>query len=290
MEYLPSLNAKYSINEKHNLKFATSKTYTLPQFKERAPFLYEEVGQSYFGNPYLYNSTDYNADLKWEYFPKNGEVISVTGFGKLIQNPINEITVVSATNDITWVNSGKQAVGLGVEFELRKKIYEIESGENKTNLNFGVNASYLHTDQDLDEEKVRRETEETINASFTEDRSKLSGASDLLVNTDLSFNKDFSSEKAVTATLAAGYFSERIAAIGVNDKGNLVDYNPNIVGSLDFILKYKINKNLGIGISAKNLTDPTFKRKQIGTLGNSDIIIDSYKKGRNFSFSLKYTF
>ncbi|RTL13731.1 MAG: TonB-dependent receptor, partial [Flavobacteriaceae bacterium] len=54
MEYMPSLTAKYEINEKQNIKFAASKTYTLPQFKERAPFLYEEVGQSYIGNPFLY--------------------------------------------------------------------------------------------------------------------------------------------------------------------------------------------------------------------------------------------
>jgi hypothetical protein len=47
MEYLPSLTAKYEVNEKQNIKFAASKTYTLPQFKERAPILFEEVGQSY---------------------------------------------------------------------------------------------------------------------------------------------------------------------------------------------------------------------------------------------------
>ena len=96
------LNAKYEVNEKQNLKLAASKTYTLPQFKERAPFQFEDVNQVYFGNPFLYNSTDYNVDVKWEYFPKNGEVISLTGFGKLIQNPINEVTVASATNDISW--------------------------------------------------------------------------------------------------------------------------------------------------------------------------------------------
>lgn len=290
MEYLPSLTAKYSINEKHNLKFAASKTYTLPQIKERAPFLYEEVGQSYVGNPYLYSSTDYNADIKWEYFPENGEVISVSGFGKLIQNPINEITIASATNDISWVNSGDQAIGLGLEFELRKKIFETEVSDKKTSLNYGLNASYLYTDQDLNSDKINRETQGLYTAFFTHENTKLTGASDLLVNTDLSFNKDFSNEKSVTATLAAGYFSERVFALGVSNKGNLVDYNPLVVGSLDFILKYKINKNLGIGFGAKNLTDPTIKRKQEGTFDNPDVIIDSYKRGRDFSFSLKYTF
>ncbi|MFT6638073.1 MAG: hypothetical protein ACJAYP_000629 [Flavobacterium sp.] len=285
MEYLPSLTAKYELNDKQNLKFAASKTYTLPQFKERAPFLYEEVGQSYFGNPYLYNSTDYNVDLKWEYFPKNGEVISITGFGKYIQNPINEATVASATNDISWVNSGEKALGLGGELEIRKNLITRESSSTnkKTNLSTGLNISYLYTNQDLDSEKVLRETNGTINVFFTNKESRLTGASDLLINSDISFNKDFSKDKSLTATLSGSYFSDRIAALGVTGKGDLVDSD---VVAVDFILKYKLNKNIGFGFGAKNLSDPTIERRQ----DIQNVVVDSYKKGRNFSLSMKYTF
>ncbi|WP_339887459.1 TonB-dependent receptor [uncultured Flavobacterium sp.] len=283
MEYLPSLSAKYELNEKQNLKFAASKTYTLPQFKERAPFLFEEVGQSYFGNPFLYNSTDYNFDLKWEYFPKGGEVISLTGFGKYIQNPINEVTVASATNDISYVNSGEKAVGIGAELEIRKDIFSREgSNDTKTNISSGLNVSYLHTNQDLDSEKVKKETN-GLGVAFTNDNSRLTGASDLLVNADVSLNKSFSADQSLTATLSGAYFSDRIYALGVTGKGDLVDSD---VIALDFILKFKLNKNLGFGFSAKNLTDPTIERKQ----DIQNVIVDSYKKGRNFSFSMKYSF
>ena len=84
--------------------------------KERAPFQFEEVTQIKFGNPDLDVSTNYNIDVRWEYFPKSGEVISFTGFGKIIQNPINEVVVASATNDISYVNTGKQANVFGAEF------------------------------------------------------------------------------------------------------------------------------------------------------------------------------
>ena len=284
MEYLPSLTAKYEINEKQNIKLAASKTYTLPQFKERAPFLFEEVGQSYFGNPYLYNSTDYNFDVKWEMFPKNGEVISFTGFGKYIQNPINQVTVASATNDISWVNSGDKSIGLGIEGEWRKNIISRESNTTgeKTNLGFGINVSYLYTNQDLDTQKVIEENP-GISVAFTNKDSRLTGASDLLVNSDISFNKDFKNDRSLTATLAGGYFSDRIYALGVTGKGDLVDSE---VVTLDFILKYKINKNIGFGFSAKNLTDPTIQRTQ----DIQNVVVDSYKKGRNFSISMKYSF
>ena len=284
VEYLPSLTAKYEVSEKQNIKFAASKTYTLPQFKERAPFLFEEVGQSYFGNENLYNSTDYNFDLKWEMFPKNGEVISFTGFGKYIQNPINQVTVASATNDISWVNSGERAIGLGIEGEWRKSIISRENNTTgeKTNLGFGLNVSYLHTTQDLDTEKVINENP-GISVAFTNQDSRLSGASDLLINTDLSFNKEFKNDKSLTATLAGGYFSDRIYALGVTGKGDLVDSE---VITVDFVLKFNLSKNIGIGFSAKNLTDPTIERKQ----DIQDIVVDSYKKGRNFSLSMKYSF
>ena len=284
MEYMPSLTAKYEINEKQNIKFAASKTYTLPQFKERAPFLYEEVGQSYIGNPFLYNSTDYNFDLKWEMFPKNGEVISVTGFAKYIQNPINQVTIASATNDISWVNSGDKAVGLGIEGEWRKNIISRENNTTgeKTNLGFGLNISYLLTNQDLNSEKVVNENP-GMNVDFTNSDSRLTGASDLLINSDISFNKEFKNDKSLTATLAGGYFSDRIYALGVTGKGDLVDSD---VITLDFILKLNLSKNIGIGFSAKNLTDPTIERKQ----DIQNVVVDSYKKGRNFGLSVKYSF
>ena len=91
--FLPSLIVKYAINDKQNLRFGASKTYTLPQFKEKALFLYEDVNETKYGNPFLYASDNYNVDLKWELFPSRGELISIAGFGKYIQNPINEVVI-----------------------------------------------------------------------------------------------------------------------------------------------------------------------------------------------------
>ena len=217
-------------------------------------------------------------------FPKNGEVLSFTGFGKYIQNPINQVTIASATNDISWVNSGQKAIGLGIEGEWRKNIISTENNttEEKTNLGFGLNISYLYTNQDLNSQKVVEENPGT-NVDFTNTDSRLSGASDLLINTDLSFNKEFKNDKSLTATLAGGYFSDRIYALGVTGKGDLVDSE---VITVDFILKFNLSKNIGIGFSAKNLTDPTIERKQ----DIQNVVVDSYKKGRNFSLSMKYSF
>lgn len=281
-EFLPNLILKYEVNEKQNLRFGASKTYTLPQFKERALFIYEDVTEVKVGNPNLYPSQNYNADLKWEYFLKNDELISVTAFGKYIIDPINEITLASSTNDISFINTGDSGHVYGIELEVRKNIFEIE-GDLTNKLSAGFNASYMKTDQELDSEKVRNETDYNIN--LTNERAGFTGASDFLLNADLSYTKDFQNNKSVTATIIYAHYSDRLYALGVETKGNLVDKG---MGSLDFVLKTRLNKNLGINLNARNILNPTFKRVQENAGG--DVPVLTYKKGAFFGLGLDYKF
>lgn len=281
--FLPSLVLKYELNEKQNLRFGFSKTYTLPQFKERALFIYEEVNETKMGNPFLYESDDYNFDLKWEMFPKSEEVISVTAFGKYIQNPINEITILSSTNDISFVNTGDYGYVAGAELEYRKLLFSIDDANTKK-LSAGLNASYLYSNQKLDSEKVRNETD--YNADFTDEESKLTGASDLLLNADVSFFSEWNDkESSLTSTIAFTHFSDRVYSIGTNGRGNQVD---KAFGSLDFITRVKLNKNVGLGLVAKNLLNPTINRVQENNSGDVNVL--SYKKGMTISLGMNYQF
>lgn len=281
--FLPSLTMKYELNEKQNLRFGFSKTYTLPQFKERALFVYEEVLQVKIGNPFLYESDDYNFDLKWEIFPKSEEVFSVSGFGKYIQNPINEVTISSSSNDISYINTGDYGYVAGAELEYRKVLFQTES-ENSKKLSAGLNASYLYSDQELNAEKIKNETDYQVD--FTNSKSKFTGASDFLLNTDLSFLNEWNEKKNnLTTTLAYNYFSDRVYSIGTSGKGNLVDKG---FGSMDLILKSKLNTKLGLDFSFKNILNPTINRVQENK--NADINVLSYKKGMTLSLSLNYQF
>src|SRR5690606_8196489 len=174
-EFLPNLSLKYELSTIQNLRLAASKTYTLPQFKERARFIYEDVTEIKVGNPYLYPSQNYILDLKWEIFPMNDELISVAAFGKYIQDPINEITMASSTNDITWVNIGDKGYVYGAEFEIKKRLFDF-GGTNTNNLFGGLNVSYMKTNQEIDAEKIRRETNGTINTNFEDTESSFTGA------------------------------------------------------------------------------------------------------------------
>jgi len=297
-EILPAISLKYELNEKQNLKFAASKTYTLPQFKERAPFLFQEVNQDYVGNPLLTSSTDYNVDIKWEIFPESSEIISFDVFGKLIQDPINTVTINSASNDISWGNTGDKATAFGVELELRKNLFERTTNKGQTtlknNLSAGLNAAYMQTNQDFLDDADLLAAGISFTPTYTE--TKISGASDLVANVDLSYFKDFSANSNVQLTLAANYFSDRIYALGNFGKGNILEKG---VPTLDFIVKSQLSENITLGLSAKNLLNPSIERFQEAVSGKvnpevnrqeTDVTVLSYKKGSDLKLSLAYKF
>lgn len=281
-EILPSLILKYELNEKQNLRFGASKTYTLPQFKERAYFIYEDVTEIKIGNPDLYPSQNYNADLKWEYFPKTNELISLTAFGKYIIDPMNETNLASSTNDISFINTGDYGYVYGIEAEIRKNIFELDELKNNR-LSFGLNISLMQTEQELNSKKVQEET--IYNVNLTDSKADFTGASNLLLNTDLTYNRDLKGEGNLMATLTYSYYSDRLYALGIEEKGNLVDKG---MGALDFILKTKLTKNIGLNFNAKNILNPRFNRVQENNGG--DITVLSYKKGTNFSLGINYNF
>jgi hypothetical protein len=281
--FLPSLIMKYELNDKQNLRLGLSKTYTLPQFKERALFVYEEVLQVKVGNPFLYESDDYNLDLKWEMFPKSDELLSVTAFGKYILNPINEVTISSSSNDISYINTGDYGYVAGAEVEYRKQLFNSDS-DNAKKLSAGINASYLYSNQELNADKVNSETNYQVD--FTNSKSRFTGASDLLMNADLTFFNEWNDRNSnLTTTLTYTYFSDRVNAIGTSNRGDIVD---KAFGSLDFIVRSKITETLGIGLVAKNVLNPAINRVQENT--NGDVNVLSYKKGATISLSLNYQF
>ncbi len=276
---LPSISLRYELNQRQNLRFGASKTYTLPQFKERALYIYEEVTQVKLGNPNLYQSDNYNIEAKWELFPTSSELVSVGFFGKYIANPINEVTISSATNDLSFLNTGDWGYVSGVEVELKKKFSITESDQ----LLLGTNVSYMITDQELDSEKVQRETIYRVN--FTHDRARFTGASDWLVNADVSYIKAFNNGKGRFSTTATfRHVSDKIHALGTNTRGNIIDRPYNI---LDLIFQASLGK-VSLGAKISNLLNPSLESFQQNH--DRDVTVLSFKKGIGFGFSLGVNF
>ncbi len=275
---LPSFNLKYNLNEKNALRLGASRTYTLPQSKEISPFRYTGRKWNSQGNPDLQPSTNYNADLKWDFYMSRDELISVTIFGKLIQDPISRIEKASAGGFLTYENIADQAIIGGFEAEVRKNIYSTsnEDANSISKLSVGMNFSYIKTDVEV-----------TEGLNFTNSKTELEGAAPILANGDLTFqykksNLDF------TASVVAAYFSDRIYTIGA---GGYQDINEDGLTTIDFISSVKLGKHWGLGLKARNLLDPTFRlTRQPNDAGADPVVLSSYKKGVDLSLGLSYRF
>lgn len=284
---LPAVNIKYSINDKHNLRLAASKTYTSPLLLEITPYQYEEVDETIQGSQSNYLADNYNVDLKWEWFPKKNELISLTAFGKHIQNPLAKITINSASNLTSVVNVGDTGRVFGLEAEVRKDIYD----SGKTRLYTFLNGTYLNTKMELDGEKVRRENagigESQYTTDFLKDSDKLQGASEFLANVNLGIEQKWGDKNLMDFVVSYSYISDNIYSIGFQSRGNMVD---KAFSTLDATLKFKLGNGIGFSFTGRNLLNPTFTRYQDNTVTGKELVSKRYKRGAGVGASISYEF
>lgn len=280
---LPSFNVKYQINEEFVLRTAGSISYTLPQLREVAPFVYEGINFTTIGNPSIDASENYNVDAKGEYyFGEDGSnLITLTAFYKYIDSPINRVGSNSAANQLTYVNVPK-AEALGIEVEFKADLFKFENLENESenSLSLGLNGSYLYSKQTQEDIPS-----DDVTIRFTNSEDQLQGASPILLNGNITFNIKNADKTDFTSSLVGGYFSERIFALGVAGSENVEE---SAIWTLDFVNKLKLNKNIGISLSFKNLLDPSIKLTQ--EANEQDITLNSYKKGVDISAGFSYQF
>ena len=279
--YLPSLNVKYALTDDSNLRFSFSKTVSFPEFKEVAPFVYEDVTQRVGGNPDLLEdpaiSDIFNYDLKYEWFFGKSELVSLAGFAKEIKDPINKVIANDATGTQRYFRTGDKANVYGVELELKKNL--IADEDDQANLSLGVNATYMYTEQKL------KSSNGSLYTSTLDRTDELQGASPFLINADLNYSPtNFGSYKPV-ANLIYSYFDDRIDALGSGQLGNIVEKG---VHNLDFVFRNELGSDWEVNLSAKNLLDPDIQFFRAESTG--DIITSTYKRGIDLGLAVKYKF
>ncbi len=123
-DLLPSLAVNIALSDQQNLRLSASQTLSRPEYRELSPVPYfEQVGLlTTFGNPDLQRALIQNFDVRWEWFPNPGEVLSLGVFAKRFDNPIEKIIVLQAgTAALSYVNA-TSADNYGAELEFRKNL------------------------------------------------------------------------------------------------------------------------------------------------------------------------
>jgi len=118
LDILPSVNLIYSLTKKQNLRLSGSKTLNRPEFRELAPFIFFDNATRFStaGTPTLKITEIYNADLRYEFFPGSGQLVSLSAFYKKFTNPIELQALANNSNQYKNADSG---TNYGVEIDFR---------------------------------------------------------------------------------------------------------------------------------------------------------------------------
>ncbi|WP_430901014.1 MULTISPECIES: TonB-dependent receptor domain-containing protein [unclassified Paraflavitalea] len=196
-DFLPGLNATYKVNPKTNIRVSGSQTVIRPELRELSFLnIYDfELNASVQGNPNLKRTKVTNFDLRYELYPRSGEVFSAGAFYKYFANPIEQIFNEGSGGASTFsYQNPEKANTFGLELELRKKLDKL--GSAFKNFTVQANGAYIYS-------RIKDQ-------GFKVDRP-LQGQSPYLVNVGLLYDVE---KAGLNITLLYNRIGERIYLVG----------------------------------------------------------------------------
>lgn len=286
-DFLPSANLTFNAGSKSNLRAGISRTVARPEFREIAPFAFFdfEVIASTAGQPNLRRSSIINADLRYEWYPKAGEVISAGVFYKDFTDPI-ELRLNSAsvaTRRQYEFQNAAQATLYGTELEFRKNLsFLSKSKQWLEKLFFTGNVSVIYSEVLLSNVDVNG------NPAAPTARP-LQGQSPYLINAGFQYD----SKGGSGFSLLYNRIGQRLALVGNSDFGDIYERPRHL---LDFQFTQKILKRKGeLRLTISDLLNQpiqTYENRNEQKAFNSDVdkTFSSFKPGTTFTIGFTYDF
>ena len=268
-DIFPTVNLKYTMNDKNNLRLSVSRTVTRPSFVEMAPFEYQEsYGSAYLcGNEELQNGYNYNLDLRYEHFGNNGDMFSITGYYKHLDKPIERTQTVAGGKTMHSFQNAEQGMATGIEVEMRKQLVK--------DLRVGANVSYMYTNVKLPDGGV-----------YTSKERSLQGASPILMNADLTYSPRFGEDKQLALSLLYNLQGKRIHAVGISRLG---DIEQEAVHTMNFNAAYTFNSHFSVKLQVKDLLNRAIVFNQEAPEVGKTFEVERYKEGTSFEIGVSYT-
>lgn len=276
-DILPSLNSTYVISDNVNIRAAYSRTLARPTFREIAPFATYDFSTNWIivGNPNLKRTLVDNIDLRFEFFPNHGEILSAGTFYKSFIDPIELVFNTQAQNsELTWRNIG-QATVYGAELEAKKQIGFLS--DSIRHYFIGCNFTYVYSKVGIDAQEI--ELIQAVDPGAPSTRAFF-GQSPYIVNANLEFRHD---SAGLTTNLSYNVSGEKIAVVVL---GATPDVYEQPFHQLDLNVGKKLGKRFTLSFKAQNILNATIKRTY--TYKDKEYIFNSYKKGITFTFGLRY--
>jgi len=286
VDFLPSANITFNTG-KSNIRAAASRTVARPEFREIAPFAFFdfEVIASTAGQPNLKRSSILNADLRYEWYPKAGEVISAGVFFKDFTDPI-ELRLNSAsvaTRRQYEFQNAASATLYGGEVEFRKSLsFFAPSKSWLEKLYFTGNVSVIYS------EVLLANVDASGNTLAPTERP-LQGQSPYLINAGFQYD----SKAGSGISLLYNRIGQRLALVGNADFGDIYERPRHL---LDFQFSQKILKRKGeVRLTISDIFNQpveTYENRNNAKVYNDgvDKTFSSFKPGTTFTIGFTYDF
>lgn len=294
-DYLPAATLTWNFYEDMQLRVAASKTLARPQFRELAPqqYLDSEVDRTFFGNQFLTNSKLENFDVRYEWFFAKDQRLTLAGFYKKIDRPIETVAFQQGGTFFTTFANAPRATLYGGELEVQKyfSLDNLLGGSFFNSRRLVAIANYTYTKSDI---KVRPgDTTVPVTSAGAPvpasnlfvDGTPLTGQSDHLVNLQFGLEDE---DKLSQQTLLLTYASKRVTNRGPSGQPDLVE-KPGV--RLDFVARQGLTiagAALELKFEARNLTNTKFEESQ--SVGQSKIFNNGYDIGRSFALGVSVKF
>lgn len=289
--WLPAATVTWEVAPQMQVRLHGSKTIARPQFRELIFQLYydPESDRLFRGNPLLQDSTLINAEARWEWYFASEQRVSVAGFYKKIDNPIEAFTGFSDNQPQTSFANAPRAELYGAEFEVVKYFDLSASKGFFANRRFVVIANYTYTKSEIqvgagDTVAIFGTTVQPASNVFA-NGVPLTGQSDHIANLQIGFeNPDSLSQQ----TLLLSYASDRVTSRGPVGQPDIIE-RPGL--RLDFVARQGVTlfgRELDLKFEARNITGRG--REEFQQSGVNRVDINSYDVGTSFSLSASLKF
>lgn len=281
-EFFPSLNVAYSLTDKQQVRVAYGRSVNRPEFREVVPYVYYDfaLDANITGNVNLKNAYTNNVDVRYEFYPSTGETVTIGGFYKYFEDPIEQ-TYSEAGSGLQYTyHNADHARAFGVEVDIKKQLDFI----GLKNLSLVFNGAYIHSKVYFAE------------GSFERDRA-MQGQSPYLINTGLFYQLE---DKGFSASVLYNRIGKRIETVGVpaqNPNDDIPDIYEMPRNALDLSFSKKVGKYVEIKGGIKDLLNSKIEYKQFleltetsGAKREVEQLVRSYRPGVtvNLGVSVKF--
>ncbi|MEO5939160.1 MAG: TonB-dependent receptor [Sphingomonas sp.] len=290
--WLPAATLTINLADRQQLRLNASKTIARPQFREL-------IFQSYFdpdsnrlfrGNPRLVDSQLYNFEARYEWYFASEQRLTVSGFFKRIDKPIETFASFDGNDVISSFANAPRANLYGGEIEL-VKYFDLDAlgWDLLSTTRLMLNANYTYTKSQI---KVKPtdtvavfNSSSTLATDFFRDGVPLTGQSNHLVNLEIGLeDRDHLSQQ----TFLLSYSSDRVTNRGASLQPDIKE-RPGL--RLDFVMREGVKiagAQTEVKLEVRNITGTKYQEFQQS--GANRIYYNRYDVGTTISLSVGLTF